>query len=113
MSIAVYLSDAEYINCRQFINNSKILKNRRNIGYHAVFKDSYSHHINYLRNVALNEVNTPYVFLVDIDLIPMQNLYEAIKSYLSNIGDMKKKVIAFQASNFALHKKVALLILGC
>ena len=35
--------------------------------------------MNYLRNVALGQVQTPYVFLSDIDFLPMFGLYEYIK----------------------------------
>jgi glycosyltransferase-like protein LARGE len=32
--------------------------------------------VNYLRNVALGQVTTPFVFLSDVDFLPMHGLYE-------------------------------------
>ena len=34
--------------------------------------------VNYLRNVALREVMTPYVFLADVDFLPMKGLYSSL-----------------------------------
>ena len=39
--------------------------------------------VNYLRNVALRQVNTPFVFLSDIDFLSMYNLYEYLKKAIS------------------------------
>lgn len=39
--------------------------------------------VNFLRNVALQQVNTPYVFLTDIDFLPMIGLYERLKAKVS------------------------------
>ncbi len=33
--------------------------------------------------MALRQVNTPYVFLSDIDFLPMYNLYEYLKKAIS------------------------------
>lgn len=32
--------------------------------------------MNYLRNVALGQVNTQHVFLLDVDFLPMPSLYD-------------------------------------
>lgn len=45
-----------------------------------------------LRNVAMKYVNTPYIFLADIDFVPMVSLYENIKTHVFNMGSMIKKV---------------------
>lgn len=34
------------------------------------------HPVNYLRNVALRQANTEHVFLLDVDFLPMLNIYE-------------------------------------
>lgn len=39
--------------------------------------------INYLRNVALRQVNTTYVFLSDIDFLPMVDLYDYLTKSLA------------------------------
>ena len=38
--------------------------------------------MNHLRNVALDQADTPYVFLSDIDFLPMFGLFEALKNYI-------------------------------
>ncbi len=35
--------------------------------------------VNYLRNAAMKQVNTPYLFLSDIDFLPMHGLYDYLK----------------------------------
>ena len=35
--------------------------------------------VNYLRNVALNQVTTPFVLLSDIDFLPMFGLYDYLR----------------------------------
>lgn len=35
-----------------------------------------------MRNVALKQVTTPYVFLSDVDFLPMHGLYEYLKKAL-------------------------------
>lgn len=56
----------------------------------SMLQDYYP--INVLRNVAMRYVNTPYIFLADIDFVPMVSLYENIKTHICNMGSMIKKV---------------------
>ena len=49
--------------------------------------------MNYLRNVAVKQVTTDYMFLSDIDFLPMYGLYEYLKEALrkiDNTADHKK-----------------------
>lgn len=46
--------------------------------------------VNYLRNVAVNQSQTSHLFLSDIDFLPMQDLYNHLKSIVSRI-DMEKE----------------------
>lgn len=39
-----------------------------------------------LRNVALEQVITPFVFLSDIDFLPMPGLYISLKKQVINFG---------------------------
>jgi glycosyltransferase-like protein LARGE len=49
--------------------------------------------VNFLRNVALQQVNTPYVFLTDIDFLPMYGLYPYLKKSIQVLNlDSSKKV---------------------
>lgn len=83
ISAAIYLSEQDTSLLVASIESSKSLSYRRNIGYHLVFRDfGFSYPINRLRNIALSNVNTPYVFLSDIDLIPSNNLYDYLQIIL-------------------------------
>lgn len=79
MSIALYMSDGEAQQFLRFALASSILMSRRNIGYHIVYKDGQFYPVNHLRNIALRQVRTPYVFLADIDFLPMYGLYEYLR----------------------------------
>lgn len=49
--------------------------------------------VNFLRNVGVQHVNTPYVFLTDIDFLPMLGLYSYLRKTLQNLHpDDSKKV---------------------
>lgn len=49
--------------------------------------------VNFLRNVGVQHVNTPYVFLTDIDFLPMFGLYVYLRKTLQNLHpDDSKKV---------------------
>jgi len=40
--------------------------------------------VNYLRNVALRQVNTEHVFLLDVDFLPMLSLYDFSRQLLES-----------------------------
>ncbi|XP_028172854.1 LARGE xylosyl- and glucuronyltransferase 2-like [Ostrinia furnacalis] len=106
LSAAIYLSDCEVAKLESFIRDwSDTLSARRNIGYHLVFKhDSVHYPVNYLRNVALENVNTPYVFLMDVDFVPMAGLYEHLRSATKLINPYPQKkclvVPAFETQRY-------------
>ena len=79
MSLALYLSDAEADQLVKFVQSSPILKKRKNINYHVVFKEGDFYPINYLRNVALRFANTSHVFLSDIDFLPSEDALRLLK----------------------------------
>ncbi|KAL1459095.1 hypothetical protein WDU94_011103 [Cyamophila willieti] len=85
-------------------SNSEALRSRRNIGYHVVYKEGNFYPINMLRNVALDQVNTPYVFLLDIDFLPMLGLYSYLKSTIRamDMHDRKKVLVvpAFETQRY-------------
>ncbi|KAI2804333.1 hypothetical protein RDWZM_007773 [Blomia tropicalis] len=86
ISLAMYMSDSEVQQFLGYAQSSSILSERTNIGYHIVYRDGSFYPINHLRNVALKQVNTPYVFLSDIDFLPMSGLYEYLKRSVSQVG---------------------------
>ena len=50
-----------------------------------VLFDKSLYPINLLRNVALDHVRTPFVFLADIDFLPMQNLYSTLRKSVQSL----------------------------
>ena len=49
---------------------STSLTSRCNVGYHVAYKEGNLYPINALRNLALEQAATDYVFLTDIDFLP-------------------------------------------
>ncbi|XKL67023.1 hypothetical protein PGB90_010443 [Kerria lacca] len=86
VSLALYISDAEAQQLLSYISKSDVLNTRTNIGYHVVYKEGSAYPINMLRNVALEQVITPFVFLSDIDFLPMPGLYISLKKQVINFG---------------------------
>lgn len=106
ISLALYMSDAEVQQFLRYAISSNILMSRKNVGYHVVYRDGQFYPVNYLRNVALQQVTTPYVFLSDIDFLPMYGLYEYLKKAVSMM-DMKASskaliVPAFETQRYRL-----------
>lgn len=79
ISLALYMSDAEAQQFLRYAQASEVLKNRKNIGYHVVYKEGQFYPVNLLRNVALKNARTPYVFLTDVDFLPMYGLYDYLR----------------------------------
>ncbi|XP_040018659.2 xylosyl- and glucuronyltransferase LARGE2s isoform X1 [Gasterosteus aculeatus] len=79
ISLALYMSDAEAQQFLRYAQASEVLKNRKNVGYHVVYKEGQFYPVNLVRNVALKNANTPYVFLTDVDFLPMYGLYDYLR----------------------------------
>ena len=79
ISLSLYISDSEVQQFFGYIMDSPVLRDRRNIGYHIVYREGDFYPINHLRNIALRQVKTPFVFLTDVDFLPMFGLYEYLK----------------------------------
>lgn len=79
ISLALYMSDAEAQQFLRYAQASEVLKNRKNVGYHVVYKEGQFYPVNLVRNVALKNANTPYVFLTDVDFLPMYGLYDYVR----------------------------------
>jgi hypothetical protein len=79
ISAAFYLDDNEVKHLKRYVKGSQILSSRTNIGYHVVHREGLFYPINYLRNIALNSVNTEYIFLVDVDFLPSNQLYQVLR----------------------------------
>lgn len=86
ISVALYLTDAEVHKFLEFVRGSADLRARRNIAYHVVYKDGELYPINYLRNIAISHVSTPFVFQLDVDFLPQLGLYENLMNHINRLG---------------------------
>lgn len=93
ISLALYMSDAEAQQFLRYAQASEVLKNRKNVGYHIVYKEGQFYPVNLVRNVALRNAKTPYVFLTDIDFLPMYGLYDYLRWVSEDFLQLKKKKI--------------------
>lgn len=86
LSISLYATDSEAQYIVQYLQRSEILKHSRKLGLHIVYKDGTLYPVNYLRNVALDNVKTPYVLLSDADFLPMPGLYHYLQEAIRVLG---------------------------
>ncbi|KAJ8413107.1 hypothetical protein AAFF_G00106890 [Aldrovandia affinis] len=106
ISLALYMSDAEAQQFLRYAQASEVLKNRKNVGYHIVYKEGQFYPVNLLRNVALRHANTPYVFLTDVDFLPMYGLYDYLRKSMVQLdmAHTKKALVvpAFETLRYRL-----------
>lgn len=106
ISLALYMSDAEAQQFLRYAQASEVLKNRKNVGYHIVYKEGQFYPVNLVRNVALRNAKTPYVFLTDIDFLPMYGLYDYLRKSIVQLdmANTKKALVvpAFETLRYRL-----------
>uniref|UniRef100_A0A8C6KA44 LARGE xylosyl- and glucuronyltransferase 2 n=3 Tax=Nothobranchius TaxID=28779 RepID=A0A8C6KA44_NOTFU len=106
ISLALYMSDAEAQQFLRYAQASEVLKNRKNVGYHIVYKEGQFYPVNLVRNVALRNANTPYVFLTDVDFLPMYGLYDYLRKAVVQLdmAHTKKALVvpAFETLRYRL-----------
>uniref|UniRef100_UPI003AAF7854 xylosyl- and glucuronyltransferase LARGE2s n=3 Tax=Centroberyx TaxID=88664 RepID=UPI003AAF7854 len=106
ISLALYMSDAEAQQFLRYAQASEVLKNRKNVGYHIVYKEGQFYPVNLVRNVALKNANTPYVFLADVDFLPMYGLYDYLRKSVVQLdmAHTKKALVvpAFETLRYRL-----------
>uniref|UniRef100_A0AAX7SGM9 LARGE xylosyl- and glucuronyltransferase 2 n=1 Tax=Astatotilapia calliptera TaxID=8154 RepID=A0AAX7SGM9_ASTCA len=106
ISLALYMSDAEAQQFLRYAQASEVLKNRKNVGYHIVYKEGQFYPVNLVRNVALKNANTPYVFLTDVDFLPMYGLYDYLRKSVvqMDMAHTKKALVvpAFETLRYRL-----------
>ncbi|VDP20517.1 unnamed protein product [Schistosoma margrebowiei] len=83
MSLALYLTDREATLLIEYITNSRVLQNRTNIGYHIVYVDGKFYPINLLRNIAIKYSVTEFIFHIDIDFLPQENIIDSIEKSIN------------------------------
>ncbi|XP_030773019.1 LARGE xylosyl- and glucuronyltransferase 2 isoform X4 [Rhinopithecus roxellana] len=119
MSLALYLTDAEAQQFLRFIEASPVLAARQDVAYHVVYREGPLYPVNQLRNVALAQALTPYVFLSDIDFLPAYSLYDYLRASIEQLGlgSQRKAALvvpAFETLHYRFsfpHSKVELLAL--
>ena len=93
LSITLYATDSEVQQIMEFYSSSS-LRDYERLGLHIVYKSNTKFYpVNYLRNVALQNVNTPYVFLSDIDFIPMEGTYDYLLEAVKVLGTNLRALI--------------------
>ncbi|KJE88518.1 glycosyltransferase-like protein LARGE1, variant [Capsaspora owczarzaki ATCC 30864] len=85
LSISLYLNDYDVDDLVDHFETSDILRTRKNIALHLVFKEGTLFPVNYLRNVALDHATTPYVFLADIDFLPSAQMATYLASMAASL----------------------------
>ena len=63
-----------------FYDSHPSLTSRCNVGYHVVYKEGDFYPINFLRNLAMDNALTDYVFLSDIDFLPSRDMATSLSS---------------------------------
>ncbi|XP_078346641.1 xylosyl- and glucuronyltransferase LARGE1-like [Oculina patagonica] len=106
ISLALYMSDSETQQFLSYVQSSSELVKRKNVGYHIVFKEGQFYPVNYLRNIALEHVRTPFVFLNDIDFVPVPGAYNSLRQSLRTASNMNNKAFVVPAFE-TLHYKLA------
>ncbi|KAK3932404.1 LARGE xylosyl- and glucuronyltransferase 2 [Frankliniella fusca] len=106
ISLTLYLSDAEAQQFLLYALSSQLLSSRKNIGFHIVYKEGNFYPVNLLRNVGLQQVDTPYVFLSDVDFLPMYGLYPTLKKAIQaqNMQNEEKALVipAFETQRYRI-----------
>ncbi|XP_031229445.1 LARGE xylosyl- and glucuronyltransferase 2 isoform X4 [Mastomys coucha] len=99
MSLALYLTDAEAQQFLHFVETSPVLSARKDVAYHVVYQDGPLYPVNQLRNVALAQALTPYVFLSDIDFLPAYSLYDYLRASIEQLelGSRRKAALVVPA----------------
>ena len=96
-SIAIQVTESQVQGVMEFLLNSEILRDRRNVSYHLLFKIGPSYAINPLRALGHKFVSTPYVFYSDVDYVSSHGMYTAMKENLRGIKNMTKTAIVIPA----------------
>ncbi|XP_068539910.1 xylosyl- and glucuronyltransferase LARGE2 isoform X2 [Anas acuta] len=106
ISLALYMSDAEAQQFLRYAQASEVLSARRNVAYHIVYKEGQFYPINLLRNVALANAQTPYVFLTDIDFLPMYGLYDYLRNSIQQLELPHRKAALIVPAFETLHYRL-------
>ena len=105
ITLVLYCTDSDLYQFLHYIESFPVWSKRFNVALHVVYKQGEFYPVNLLRNVGLRYSNTPYVFLTDIDFLPMFNLYnylrEAVRVLQLNVF---KRALVIPAFEFLQYK---------
>ena len=105
VSLALYLSDEESQTFLEHHAQSEVVRSRCDVGYHLVYKEGSHYPVNFLRNLAMDQAKTKYVFLSDVDFLPSLGSYEAlqssVRSLLSDHPNRSLVVPAFETTGYS------------
>ena len=105
MSISFYGTESDVQEMLKYHSSSSVLQDcKSRLGLHVVYKSGDFYPINYLRNIALDNVQTPYVFLSDIDFLPMRELYPYLKEVVRVLGGDNKRAFVVPAFETLLYR---------
>ncbi|KAK2167970.1 hypothetical protein NP493_1248g02011 [Ridgeia piscesae] len=82
ISMAVYVRNGTYLGMMNTLRQA--LRHRKNVGVHLVYESGSYYPVNFLRNVALKNAFTKYVFTTDIDFMPSPDLHGKLEHYLKH-----------------------------
>lgn len=103
ISVAIHLSPSDIADLENFWFNSIEFRKKQNVSIHLVYKNSIHYPINMLRNIAIQQANTEYIFCMDADFVPSNILYEKLLEFFSKQASSDKiafVVPAFELDNF-------------
>ncbi|XP_044292517.1 LARGE xylosyl- and glucuronyltransferase 2 [Varanus komodoensis] len=106
ISLALYMSDAEAQQFLRYAQASEVLSKRRNVAYHIVYREGQFYPINFLRNVALRNAQTTYVFLTDVDFLPMYGLYDYLRTSIVQLELPQRKAALIVPAFETLHYRL-------
>ena len=100
VSITLYGTEAEVWKLTDYLD--RVLSERKvsNVAIHIVYKrEGYFYPVNYLRNVALKGVRTPYILIIDGDFLPSYGLYPYLRKAAELLMTTKRALVvpAFEA----------------
>ncbi|KAK2178031.1 hypothetical protein NP493_565g02024 [Ridgeia piscesae] len=91
ISVSIYLNRTSSLNA--YTKKLKeLLAPRKNIAIHIVKESGEFFPVNFLRNIALDNAATKYVFLTDIDFEPMPQLDIRLQEYIDK-GYIKEHTV--------------------
>ncbi|XP_006824280.1 xylosyl- and glucuronyltransferase LARGE2s-like [Saccoglossus kowalevskii] len=92
ISLAVYANDQQAHEVFRFASSSKAMRTRHDIAIHIGYeeRDLRQYPFNHMRNIALGEVRTPFIYMSEIDFLYKSTAYEDIRRRLGHIVEKQE-----------------------